>query len=207
VGEKVRQSGYAKRHGLSRQRVHQLKQDGRVVIDEEGLVDVEASDRNLATMIDHRKANMARQMDMVATASGAVTTELPLETDPTDEAPSVQTSGSPARAVNAAADYWTHKALREASEAALSELKLQERLGNLVELREVARATREIYARMANKLLQHPAQLAPVIVSLQDQDKVEVLLLERVQTVLNELASELDQLAAAATAERAGPLQ
>jgi hypothetical protein len=60
---------------------------------------------------------------------------------------------------------------------------------------------------MANKLLQHPAQLAPVIVSLQDQDKVEVLLLERVQTVLNELASELDQLAAAATAERAGPLQ
>jgi hypothetical protein len=84
----------------------------------------------------------------------------------------------------------------------MSELKLQERLGTLIETREVRRAIREAYSRAANKLLQMPAQLAPVICSLQDPQQVEALMLERVHQVLNELASELDQLAAAATAER-----
>jgi hypothetical protein len=84
----------------------------------------------------------------------------------------------------------------------MAELKLQERLGALMETREVRRAIREAYSRAANKLLQMPAQVAPVVCSLTDPQQVEAMLLERVHQVLNELASELDQLAAAATAER-----
>lgn len=214
------QAAYARHRGVDPSRVTRWKQQGRIPVGEDGLIDFDAADRALDESLDISKAHRARQIEQAARMVPAASwlgadvvparvsepAELPLETVP-------RSGGSAAEGVpaagqasggsgNAAADYWTHKALREATEAALAELKLRERLRELVELREVARAVREILARAANKLQQMPAQVAAVIVGIQDPQKVEALLAERVNQVINELARELDHLAAAAAAEQ-----
>jgi len=65
-GDRLTQATYALRIGVSRQRVHQLVKDGRIPTDDEGLVDVAQADANLATMLDQRKANRERQIELAA---------------------------------------------------------------------------------------------------------------------------------------------
>lgn len=213
MGQRGTQADYARHRGVDPSRITRLKEQGRVVFSD-GLVDFEATDRLLDATLDQTKAHRDRQLDLAAAArdtnAAAPAGAPPAEgAPPAVQLPAAAAPGGASEGAtgNAAADYWTHKALREAAEAALSELKLQERLGVLIEAREVRRAIREAYSRAANKLLLMPAQAAPVICSLTDPQQVESLLLERVRQVINELASELDQLAAAATAERSDPPQ
>lgn len=242
MGQRGSQAAYARHRGVDPSRVTRWKQQRRIPVGADGLIDFAEADRALAESLDHSKAHRARQIagaeleaaarleapgawlgaevmpaatpgpadggtagarvepiadlvDRAANSAGSVAGELERPAG----APERPASGPES---NAAGSYWTHKAQREATEAALAELKLRERLRELIELREVSRAVRDILSRAANKLQQLPAQVAPVIVGIQDPQKVETLLAERVGQVINELARELDNLAAAAATEQ-----
>lgn len=65
---RMSQAAYGRARELSRQRVGQLVKDGRVPLDEDGLVMVEQADANLAAMLDRRKANRSRQIALAAQA-------------------------------------------------------------------------------------------------------------------------------------------
>lgn len=174
---KVSQAEYARIRGLSRQRINILVKDGRVPLDADGMVDVEAADLNMATLLDRSKANRDRQV-----AQGE---ELPLA-----PAAPVPPPATPERD-NSAADYWNHKARREETEADLAELRLQEKLGMLISADEVRRSRRETAYQIANALLQIPARVAPVIAP-QDPQRAEKLLAEEITRVLNGLAGDLE---------------
>jgi hypothetical protein len=193
----MRQSEYAKRLGLCKQRIHQLKRDGRVVVGDDGLVDVEASDRNLATMIDQRKANVARQIELAGRASSAAEPQFEvavaeLAASEATTAPEVAPASSGPSSPNAAADYWTHKALREASEAALSELKLREKRGDVCDRSGVRKAIGEIVGTFCGALQLLPAQLAPTVVGIPDPQKVEALLRGAIERLMHEFSGQMD---------------
>ena len=207
MGERVTQAEYARRRGVSAARISQLVKDGRIARGDDGLVDVEATDANLDATLDQSKAHRDRQVAAASSAASNAaagrgpTDELELDTPP-PRAQHAGGAGEEARAPagaraeaprgdNAAADYWEHKAKREAAGAQLEELKLQERLGNLVDAEEVRRSRRETAQKIATALLQMPAQLAPVIAP-GDPQACERLMLERIKKVLHELAADLE---------------
>lgn len=206
--KRVRQADYAALRGMSRQRVHQLVRDGRIPLDADGLVDVLQADANLAAMLDRRKATLARQMALAAgqaeleveqTPPLAVASDAPVDAGPPAspeprEAAGAST-GPAASAPAAATDYWRHKALREASEAALAEIKLREKRREVCDRAGVTRAIGEVVATFGNNLQQIPAQLAPTLVGIPDPQQVEALLAERIGRAINELAGQLERAA------------
>lgn len=202
--ERLSQADYARRTGVSKQRVNQLVKDGRIPLDADGLVIVEQADANLAAMLDQRKANRDRQIAMAAAhglpAVAVAPGELPLE------APEQATDSAPRRPAqtptNGATDYWEHKARREKIEADRADLAYRRAIGELVDAGEVARERFETAQLVATSLLQIPAKVAPVIAP-QDPLRAERLLTEEINRVLNELAGDLDQPAAGEDAERA----
>jgi hypothetical protein len=217
-GDRLTQATYALRIGVSRQRVHQLVKDGRIPTDDEGLVDVAQADANLATMLDQRKANRERQIELAAGPRFAphaeapaapvaespdapldLPLEMPLAARPTtNEAPDARpmTSGG----TSAATDYWEQKARRERIEADRADLAYRVSLGKLVDADEVSASRRETAYRVANALTQIPARVAPVIAP-QDPMRAERLLTDEINRILNELAGDMER-AAADDAER-----
>lgn len=204
---RMSQAGYGKARDLSRQRVGQLVKDGRVPLDEDGQVMVEQADINLATMLDQRRANRARQVAIagagqVTTLRSAQADELLLEERPADSPPAEADKPSEkTKAPNAATDYWEQKARRERIEADRAELAYRKSVQDAVSADDVERGEHERGQKLANSLLQIPARIAPVV-SPHDPQRAELLMTEEIKKAINGLAGELDQLAAGDDAER-----
>jgi hypothetical protein len=196
---RLTQAAYAKARELSRQRVHQLVKDGRVPLDQDGLVNVVQADLNLAALLDQRKANRSRQIGLVEAANEpGKSDELPLQ--PKDSAP-LAAPESRAASPNAAKDYWEHKSRREKIEGDRADLALRKALGEVVDADVVAHSRFDTAQKVASALLQIPARIAPVIAP-NDPQRAELLMTEEVKRVLNELAGDLDQPGPGSDAER-----
>jgi hypothetical protein len=189
AAERVSQAEYARRRMVSRQRINDLRKDGRVVVGDDGLVDVAASDRNLVELLDRSRANRERQ--------GA---ELPLAIPPVPvTAPASATAPAPderkARADGAEdLSYWAAKGRREAAEAELAEIKLAERRGALVPVEQIRRAVREAFVELGAQLQSIPAMVAPVIAP-QDPQGAERVLQEHLAKVTDAIATKFEHLA------------
>lgn len=201
----MRQAAYAAARGLSRQRVGQLVKDGRVPLDDDGLVIVDQADVNLAALLDKSKANRARQIALESTAHAAgESDELPLDPkEPPGEPAGQKAAGGsrPAASANAATDYWEHKARREKIEGDRADLAYRKALGDVVDAAEVARSRFDTAQKVASALLQIPARIAPVIAP-NDPQRAEMMMADEFKRVLNELAGDLDQPVSGVDAER-----
>jgi hypothetical protein len=167
--------------GWSRQRVGHFKEDGRLVLNAEGLVDVAASDAKLAATLDRSRAHRDRQL--TAPLVTAPTAQLPLAEPARQQKPSASSED--------VEDYWEHKARREKIEADRAELAYQKALGQVVDADEVRRSRRETAHRVANALQLLPAKLAPVVAP-QDPLRAQQALADEMERVLLELAGDLD---------------
>jgi hypothetical protein len=84
-------------------------------------------------------------------------------------------------------DYWTSRARREAAEAAIAEVKLQELAGDLVRRADVRARHAQRLAAAREGLQQIPARLAPVLAAETDQARCHDLLQAELDAVLQGL--------------------
>ena len=96
-----------------------------------------------------------------------------------------------ARAANMNYDFHQSRAKRETHEADLSELKLRQRAGELVEVAEVTYALTDYGATLKSLIQQWPDRLAPVLAHETDVSKINAIL----KTECNQLIDELRDLA------------
>ncbi|MCU0973792.1 MAG: hypothetical protein MUF80_07545 [Burkholderiales bacterium] len=209
------QADYARLRNISRQRVHALVREGRVAVDDDGLVDVEASDAMLDATLDRSKAQRNRQIASAAAQPGlggsapgqAVREPVANDAQPSligdaDAVASGHQAGEGHRghaapqtgdvqSTNSAADYWEHKARRERIEADRAELALAKQRGELADVAEVRRLQREVYAKAATSIMQIPARIAPVCVAL-DAAAIEKLMHDEIERVLLSVAQNLE---------------
>jgi len=206
------QADYARRRGISRQRVNMLVKDGRIPLDDVGLVIVAAADATLETTLDRSRAHRARQIGAAVEAvgpppetaaapsavrpdSGYGGVPRPLAASPIqadmDHVPVPELAeggGSPGK--GDADGYWKHKARRELAEAEFAELRVAERRGALIDAQAVRMSRLTTARRMATALRQLPAQLAPVAAP-QDPQRVAQLWTEAIDKLLLDLAEDL----------------
>lgn len=200
---------FAKERGVSRARVYQWIEDGRVERLEDGRIDAEAAHAKLGATLDQAKG---------IRRDGNVTSQGPalLPAAASSERPTVQTSAPPAsssdllggqeggrgegergapggepRGEGGREDYWESKARREAAEAQLSEMRALKEAGALVpaagvrkELAELARATR-------NAMLAIPDQ-ASAVLNPADPAKCHKLLTDLISRALRDLTARLE---------------
>lgn len=196
---KMTQAAYAKARELSRQRVNQLVKDGRIPLDQDGLVVVDQADSHLATMLDQRKANRHRQI--ASDKSSTIETETPLPLHEYSQQHKTEgriADGQRPEGSNTV-NYWEHKARRERYEADRTELDHLERIGQLVSVADVREANFRRYRTLRDKLLNIPDRVATILAAERDPSRVHQQLTTEIKRVLSELSTE----AIAAAAERA----
>lgn len=194
AGRRMSQAEYARLRNISRQRVHALVREGRVAVDDDGLVDVEASDAMLEATLDRSKAHRDRQIAAAGAqpsliGDGAVQARGPQTGDGAGAHAAPQTGD--VQSTNSAADYWEHKARRERIEADRAELALAKQRGELADVAEVRRLQREVYSKAASSIMQIPARIAPVCVAL-DAVGIEKLMHDEIERVLLSVAQNLE---------------
>jgi len=77
-----------------------------------------------------------------------------------------------------------------AAEAAMTELDLSKRKGELVEIEEVAAAVGDDYANLRAKLLSLPVKIAPQAVGIDDAAEIQALAESLIHEALEELVSD-----------------
>jgi hypothetical protein len=199
AANRMSQAAYGRARDLSRQRVGQLVKDGRVPLDQDGLVIVDQADSNLATMLDQRKANRERQVAAVEAPAGR-TGALALDEEPARREPA-KSDDKPRAEANEASSYWKEKARRERIEADRADLALRKQIGELVLASDVESSRFNTAQKVANAMLQIPARIAPVVAP-NDPQRAELLMTEEIKKVIHELAGDLDQPVAGDDAER-----
>ncbi len=162
----ISQSELARRLGISPPMVTKLKGQGMPVDS------VEAADA-------WRRANVRTR----TMANGS--TVMPLPPAPPPAPPD---AGLPPAAGQPVEDLWASRARKEAAEAALAELKLEQERRRLVDRAAVEAEHAKFVVRCREALLQVSARLAPLFVDMTDQGQIERMLDAEHRQVLSALA-------------------
>jgi hypothetical protein len=185
---------FSKERKVSRARVYQWVDDGRVVVLEDGRVDADASNALLDASLDQAKG-IRRDGNITSTSSV-----------PEAPAPGVQPELLPKPAdkpdsANAARDdksYWADKAREQKAVASLAEMKMLKEAGALVPSAGVRKAESEAARGIRNRMLAIPDRTAPVLASMTNPTQIHKYLTDEIQKALREFCAELEQRAAAA---------
>lgn len=181
----VTQAEFARRLGVQRNYVTQLKQAGRLVMAEDGLVDAEASEAKIAETADPGKVAVA---DRHARQRGAaVNLENGQKSGVEPESEGEEEGGE----VPATPDYQKARARREQANASLAEIELAERAGELMQTSAVVAVLADAAATCRSMLETIPGVLAPQLAALNDAHECRQLLEEHLGAALNELCDRL----------------
>lgn len=161
---------YAKSKKWSRQYVGKLVQQGRLILTEAGLVDVDASEQYLAMTSDPGRRNTNPQVIPVA----------PLQ-------PPQQLTSAPPPVVSPG--YQQAKARLALAQAELTETNLRKTNGTLVEVEVVDKAAFAAGRMIRDQVLSLPAQLAPELSAMSDTWQIERMLATALRRVLDDAAS------------------
>jgi len=187
----VSQAEYARHRGVSRKTVTIWKGEGRLVFGAGGKVDVEASDARL----DERNAEPASQGNGGGKAKGngntakrsAGTQSKPA---PTEVPPEV--GEGLASLMDRLELMTTHQAerVKENYLALKHQLDYDQKAGRVVPVDQVRDRVAGEYAKVRNRLLALPTEMAPRIAHLTDANEIRDVLLEGVTEALAELTQD-----------------
>lgn len=175
--QKMNQKQFAESQGWARSYVTELKKANRLVLDDSGLVDVEAS---LALIKQTEDPNRDDVRSRHASKRGQGEAAAPAESKPAK--PSAETSS-----------YQSARASKEHFLAKQAELDYLKAAGKLVEMDSVRSAGAEIGAQIRATLENLPDQLAPELAPIIDAEQLHAILVEKVQEILNGLSQRLTQ--------------
>ncbi len=180
--ERVRKREFARILGVSPSYVTKLAKAGRLVIGEDGLVDVAASLARIEATRDPARQDVAERHARVRAAKAGAT----------PEAPAVEADATPA-------SYAEARALKERYAALTAKLEYERLAGRLVDVEDVRAAGAEAGATLRAALEALPDQLAPLLAAERDEHRVHALLVEYLETAMRDVA---DALARAAREEK-----
>lgn len=240
-------TGYAEHLGVTRPYVYELKKKGKLVLDQAGAIDVDATDRKLAAEIDWplelargpgKVARRLQELGVVRIGSdcasenphngmSAASSEPARESGSAgrgstgrqiDDAQSdlIRRGGETAPICAAAAADVVETAPakgaelggltlarmdREESEAAMSRLRLGEKLGQVTPTADVERELSALFRGIRETLLGMPDRLAPMLAAEYDEARIRAMLNAEIRSALNGIADR----AGAVSAGVAGP--
>lgn len=182
--KKLSQAAFAQHHGVDRSYITQLKQAGRLVMTADGKVDVEASELRIKETEDPnrddvRARHAKNRQPEVAAKPESVKAE------------------KPAKAKEPKSDdeisFQRGRAKEQHFKALQAELLYQKTMGTLVEISSVQKGAAEIGKQLRTLLENLPDQLAPELAAVTGVERVNAILVERCEQILNELASKVQQ--------------
>jgi len=182
---------FAAQRGVHPSRVSQWKRQGRLVLNSNGRIDVEASHAKLNASLD--KAKGERRDGNVTSSAPAQALAMPSE-------PAVGGNGKvpDEQGVSPRDDsgYWQHKARREKAEAELSEIKALQAAGAVTPTAGVRREWTDLGRKLRNGMQAIPDRTAQVL-DPTNPGRAHKLLTDEINRVLNELRIGLEERAAA----------
>ena len=164
---RVRQAELARRLGVTRGAVNQLCKRGIIEVGQDGLIDLELA----KVAIEARVGPHSRTAQGVAGGTPAKAHAAP------DEAPAV------------AASYASSRALREAAEATMAQLRLSELKGEVIRVDAVRAAWARRLSTTRDAILQIPIRVAPLLAAETSIEQVSILL----ETELRQALADLSQ--------------
>lgn len=177
--ELITQAEFARRHGVTRQAVHDWVQRGVITL-HDGLVD----EAEALAAIDQVR-DPARVAKIVQLRQPA----LPFTAGAGDQAPA-----APGPAEQTASSFAQAKTRREEAEAAMAELRLQQMSGNLLERDPVIKAVTDAASMLGSGLDRLTDKLAPRLAVESDEDAVRRLLTAEIDALRHEIATAITRL-------------
>lgn len=215
---------FAKERGVSRARVYQWIDDGRIVAiadgEHAGKIDADEAHARLGVMLDQskgirREGNVTSSAPAVAenkkNAAPGVAGELPFGQPAGDAGgPREPAASADMAATGVPADgeptkndsgYWAHRADREKFDSLLTQARYWKEAGALVPAAGVRREAMEQARALRNALEGIPDRIAAVLDPAHPA-RAHKLLLDEIRKALHEFSDRLDRRAAAAGAEQ-----
>lgn len=182
----VTQAAFAEILGVRKSYVTQLKQSGRLVMDEAGKVLVNASQQRIAETADPAHAAVAlRHAEARGSAlpGSAVDHE---NNDKTDDQEPGEEAANP--------DYQRAKARKEEANASLAEMELAQRAGKLFEAAAVLSVVGDAAATFRQALEARRSLLAAQMQSVQSEAEMIQILAESDDMLLHDLAQRFSHI-------------
>lgn len=167
----VKQSEFAKMLGFSSVAVTKLKNAGRLVFTEDGLVDVEASKKRIEETSDPRRDDVVRRN---AEKRGSDPGSL---------------SQSPA-----SVSFQESRAMKEQYLALQAKADYEARMGELVERTTVERDWMTVAVILRTSLERIPDSMAAVLAGETDIDRVHAMLIEQIEQALKQASDHINRL-------------
>ncbi len=164
----VTQSQFAALKGWRKSYVTKLKKAGRLVLTDDGHVDVKASEAMIDATADGGRPDMKDRWDKHR--AGERPPEIPRDDS---------------RA------YWERR--EAAARAELREIELAERKRDLIPVAEVRDTAAELGTVLRATLENLPDQLAAELAAITDEEKIRALLRDHIETALTQLADKLHE--------------
>ncbi|MEN4984000.1 hypothetical protein [Acinetobacter modestus] len=183
----MNQAEFARLHAVSKKTVTKWKEKGWVVLNADGSVDEEQSNKNLE-LYRTEKNTPDKEIDFKVTQGNTVTDygndgEGNAE-DSFDEMDNTPEAGLPAKEINRRLALEKLRVERERAKAAKYDTDIRE--GRLLIAEEVRQHDAEVGAQLQRKLLALPSELAVRLSALDSPAEVECLLREELTLALNE---------------------
>ena len=181
---------FAKERKVSRARVYQYIDDGRVLVLVDGRIDADDAHARLDASLDQTKG---------VRAGGNVTSIAPTSTQGQIALPAPEKPDEPAAKApkDAALVDWQSRARKDRADAQLAEMKVLKEAGALVSAAGVRKVAAETARQLRNMMLAIPDRISSVLDS-GNPARAHKLMTDEIQKVLREFSTELEQRAAAA---------
>jgi phage terminase Nu1 subunit (DNA packaging protein) len=177
----VTQAQFARLMEVDRSHVTRLKQHGRLVLTDAGLVDVEASRQKILDTSGGRD-------DVAARWAAQRGMEVAEGQPPTDRRPTASTrgnGGNNAETTGGTAESRIDaQARKEAAAADLLEMEREQKRGNLIPKEDVDAALKAMGAAVRSAMEIFPDQVAPIVAPVPDLEEVHSLLAQACRDVL-----------------------
>lgn len=174
---------YGELKGWSKQYISKLILNDRLVLDEAGRIDVEASEQNLETTRDPSKAGVSARHQQERLQRD-VYSHVTSKSEPTHTAAPTPVD----LALGHSPDFQKARAHREHYLARMAEMEFRKAQGELVEVSFVQKAAYETARSLNQSLMSLSPQLAPQLAALSDPWEVERQLTAALRQRLNEAA-------------------
>lgn len=156
---RVTQAALARALGVTRQAVHDLIRRGVLAPDAEGRFDVDHSRQRIA----ERVRPSGKAASAAAAALGTDAPAPPAEDQPGDDNPQSNQSA-----------YYVAKALREAAEASMAQLKLAEMQRKLIQAEPTLSAIYSAFRPLRDQCMLAGRKVAPTVSSMTDRREIQV---------------------------------
>lgn len=178
----VTKAAFARLHGWNRSTATKYAKQNRLVLTEDGRVDVEASNAKLAATADPSKIGVSERHEA----------ERQLKAGDAAPAVSPSSSSSPRIDVNDESYLALQKsrAEHEAHRAAIAKMDREEREGKLVDAETVRKAAAKAARAARSALMNLPSRLGPLLAAQNDQAKCIVMLETEIRAICEQLAGD-----------------